>query len=653
MSNEKDCWRIPEVSKPIPEDKLLRNGKEYKGLDYYNSLSGEEQMIEMMKCKMSVLYWIEHYAFAPVTGGFIHMGTSEQWKSSPKFPLLFTLMDQRDTVQLLSSRQIGKTTMALMYALWAMIFFPEIQVMFLTLNSELAKDAVVRMTGMMSKLPKWMQIKNGSKAANTTFIKLSNGSMFKTSFISGAVDPNKAGRGLSQPIIILDEFAFCNHAEIVYTAMQPSIATARVHAKKNGYPTCIIMVSTPNGAGDNTFYNILKNSVRIEDIYDFENKKMFNNYLAEFDKPDCNDYISVTIHWSETHRDEEWYKQQCKDLNNNKRRINQELNLAFLGSSSSIFDDDIIAQLEVKKANETFELPFGNKFKLFGEINKNRVYLLGVDSSASTGASSDFSAITLVDAVTGQEVGVWKGKFAIVKQLSYLLKTIVKTLGVNYELDSDNLIVIIERNSFGKGVVEELVYADPTPEDDFDYSSYVWMDQYKDGEYVHGFWTGNAGKMGNGRRDQMFSELMNHVNEYPELIHSHELISDLRDLVQLSSGRIEAARGAHDDVVMSYAFCLYVRRQMIKSGEIVLEGEISAFQLTKDSMKKFIDVSLMSGMNTIQATILKDTNNDVYEEDLEYINNSRTYQSDLVTDDRIKNRIKKLDNFNLDDYLIM
>jgi hypothetical protein len=123
-----------------------------------------------------------------------------------------------------------------------------------------------------------MRVENASQAAKTTFIDLVNGSKFLTSFVSGAVDPDKVGRGLSQPIIILDEFAFCNYADIVYTSMQPSLSTARKYSKLNGYPTLLLGVSTPNGAGDNQFYSMLSNSTDIEEIYDFENKKLYDNY---------------------------------------------------------------------------------------------------------------------------------------------------------------------------------------------------------------------------------------------------------------------------------------------------------------------------------------------------------------------------------------
>ena len=622
------------------EELTFLSGEKYKGLDYYNKLSKEEQMVEYMKCKMSLLYWVEHYAWAPVSGGAIHMGTSEQWKSSPKFRILFKLFEQQDAVLLLTSRQIGKSTMALMYALWAMIFFPGIEIMFLTLNTVLAKDAIVRMNAMIEQLPKFMKPQNASRAAKSTFMDFKNGSKFKTSFISGAIDPDKAGRGLSQPIILLDEFAFCNHAEIVYTAMQPSISRARKFAKQNGYPTLLLAVSTPNGSGDNTFYSMYQHSVNLDDIYDYEEKKLYENYSDYFDADNTNSFVSVKIHWSETDRDDEWYKTQCKDLNFNQRRINQELDLMFLGSKTSIFNDDVIAELKIKKPHHEFTLPYGHKFKMFSEINPNEVYYLGADTSASTGASSDFSALSLIHARSGQEVGVWKGKFSVVKKFSHLLKTTVKTLSQNYGLDSDHLLAIIERNSFGKGVVEELVYNDPLL-DDFDYESYVWKDQYADGESVYGFWTGNSGKMGAGRRDQMFSELMNFVNDHPHFFHSKEIIDDLRHLEQKTTGRIEAAKGQHDDVVMALNFCLYVRKTKIQSGELYVDGEAMPFMLTTDVMSQMIDVAFSNS----NPGILNNSSSFEDDRDMDMLYND--YSNFGKT-----NTQKQINELSIDDYII-
>ena len=639
---DNDVWKSP---KEVSECKLLKPNAikvpEYLGEDYYNNeMTGNEQAMEWMKCKLSPLYWVEKYAYTPVTGGFIHMGSSEQWQSTNKFRLLFKLFELQDNVAFISSRQIGKTTLALLYALHCMIFFPGIKIAFLTLDSNRGKDAVARLKDMMSKLPNWMKVPVPSKAERTTFYHLGNKSMFDTMFVSGSIDPDTLGRGLSGSIIILDEAAFIKHMDIVYAAMQPSISTAKIYAKKFGYPTCLIAVSTPNGAGSNWFYNILQRSVKFDDIYDYENKKLYEGYADAINDPEKNAFISMKILWSDTHRDQTWYNEQCKELNFNQRKINQELDLVFLGSSTSIFSDAIISKLIPKASSKELQLPFGNKMKLFSDLIPGEIYLLGVDTAMSAGINSDYSALSLIHASSGQEVGVWKGKFSIVKRLAALVKAAIKGLNLLYNINEEYLKVIIERNSIGKETVEELIYNDPTL-DDFDYESYVWQEEVKNGkglptgEYTYGLYTSNTGKMGNGKRDQMFSELMNQVNARPDLFHSDELIDELRNLEQKTNGRIEASRGQHDDVTMAFNFCLYVRKHMIKSGELQIAGEIQAFALTPETMMDFIGVSIGEGKSNIV---------DEFDEFDELNKNGFIFQSE-----KKKN---KIDEFDISNYLI-
>jgi len=573
---------------------------EYLGEDYYNKLTENEQLIEHFKCKMSPLYWVEKYAYVPVTGGYIHMGSSEQWQSSTKFRLLFKLFELEDNVSFISSRQIGKTTLALLYALHCLIFFPGIKIAFLTLDSHRGKDAVSRLKEMMYKLPKWMQVPVDNKADKTTFYHLENKSRFDTMFVAGSVDPDTLGRGLSGSVIILDEAAFIRHMDIVYGAMQPSISTAKIYAKKNGYPTCMIAVSTPNGAGGNWFYGILQRSVKFDDIYDYDNKKLYNGYETIMDDPDKNAFVSMKVLWSDTHRDQDWYNKQCKELNFNQRKINQELDLVFLGSSTSIFNDSIISKLVPKKPLHKMSLPFGHELQLFSDIIPGELYLLGVDTAMSAGMASDYSALSLVHATSGQEVGAWKGKFSVVKRFAALVKGAIKGLNLLYNIDDEYLKVIIERNSIGKETVEELIYHDDV-DDLFDYEPYIWREELKDskglytGEFTYGLYTSNAGKLGAGKRDQMFNELMNQVNSRPDLFHSDLIIDELRNLEQKINGRIEAMRGQHDDIVMAFNFCLYVRKLLIKSGDLIIEGEISAFQLKPEDVHNLISISLGSG----------------------------------------------------------
>ena len=524
--------------------------------------------MEIMKCRLSALYFIENYVSVPVSGGRVSMKESEQWNMTDKYKIIIDLFQQHDAVLYMSSRQSGKTTTSAMYLLWCMIFFPKIQISYLTLDKNRAIDMISRMKEMMDSLPKWLQVKPKSGAERLSYYELINGSKITASFVSGSNDPDKVGRGLSSPVVFIDETAFISHAEIVWGALQPSVSAAKIFAKKNGYPNGVIFTSTPNGAGSNFFYNVYQNSVKFDDIYDYENKKLHDNYQKEFAKPEKNSFISVVLHWSEF-RSQEWYEAQRKDLNFDQRKISQELDLSFLGSNSCVFTDEIIALLIPKKRQHKITLPFGCFLELYDEIDPEETYFLGVDTAMSAGSGSDYSAMVLCRGSDGKPIGEWHGRFSVVKRFAQVVKASIKALKVLYGLTPENLKVVIERNSIGKETVEELIY----DESNFDYEEYLFHEVTEQGERVPGLYTSNSGKMGQGKRDKMFNMLMTIVNEKPYFINGPLLIDELRNLEQKVSGRIEASKNQHDDIVMAWNFCLFARKYLIDRGEFFVQGE--------------------------------------------------------------------------------
>ena len=545
--------------------------------------TAQNMVMEIMKCRMSALYFIENYISVPVAGGRVSMKESEQWNATDKYKIIIDLFQQHDAVLYMSSRQSGKTTTSAMYLLWCMIFFPKLQVSYLTLDKNRAIDMISRMKEMMDSLPKWLQVKPKSNAERMSYYELSNGSKITASFVSGSNDPDKVGRGLSSPIVFIDETAFINHAQIVWGALQPSVSAAKIFAKKNGYPNGVIFTSTPQGAGDNFFYNVYQNSVKFDDIYDYENKKLHDNYQQEFNKPEKNSFISVVLHWSEF-RSQEWYDLQRKELNFDQRKISQELDLSFLGSNSCVFSDEIIAQLIPKKRFSKITLPYGCELNLFDEIDPNEKYYLGVDTAMSAGSGSDYSAMILARASDGKPVGEWHGRFAVVKRFAQVVKATVKSLKIIYGLGSDNLNVVIERNSIGKETVEELIYDDSN----FDYEEYLFYETTEQGEKVPGLYTSNSGKMGQGKRDKMFNMLMTYVNEKAFTISGPLLMDELRNLEQKVNGRIEASRNQHDDVVMAWNFCLFARRYHIDKGQLFVKGESKGQALTTNEIMSVV-----------------------------------------------------------------
>src|SRR6056297_4264671 len=69
-------------------------------------------------------------------------------------------------------------------------------------------------------------------------------------------------------------------------------------------------------------------------------------------------FVKIKFHWTDDKtKDKNWYEQQCKDLNFDKRLINQELDLLFIGSTNCIFDDDFLGRLNSSPYKYRLKLP--------------------------------------------------------------------------------------------------------------------------------------------------------------------------------------------------------------------------------------------------------------------------------------------------------
>jgi len=581
---------------------------------------------EFLKCKISPLYFIENYCAVPVSGGMIPIKESDLWASTPKFRQLIKAIYVCDAVEFMASRQHGKTTTVILFLLWAMLFHSKLQIEYVTLDSKRATDAIKRMKDMLAYLPSWLQIPYKGKSEKVTYIELENGSRMNSNYVSGSIDPDRLGRGMSSPLIYVDETAFIPKMDIVWTAMQPAISAARVFAKKNNYPNGIIFSTTPNGAGMNFFYNVWSRGWDSTEVFKDDTINIESNWKEIIDNNnEKNNFVKFKIHWSETNKDDAWYKQQVKELNFNMRKVSQELDLVFLGSSNAVFPDEVLEMFKPKEVISKITLAYGETFELVEELDPTELYLLGVDTAASTAGSvkGDFSTLVLVKARTGDEIGSWHGKYSVVKRFAVVVKSLIQGLYELHALDEDTLTVIIERNSFGLGVVEELMFDDGG----FDYESYLYRYTLNNGDKIPGIVT-NAKS-----RDMMFNLLLSNINEMPERAGTALLQEELRNLEQKNNGRFEASGSAHDDVIMGYNFCLYVRNELINDGIIETDGRVSKYDPEKANY--FINITMTSSdsLNKKKDIITEHivTNND-FEDDrkrilTEFGYDSKNYES--------------------------
>lgn len=131
------------------------------------------------------------------------------------------------------------------------------------------------------------------------------------------------------------------------------------------------------------------NSLESDDIFN-EDESLVDNVDQLVAAPDKNSFIKIKYHWSEDPtKSDDWYLQQKRELNFNTRSINQELDLIFIGSTNCIFTDEFLSALEPRKQIQSIKLSHFSTLKLYGELDPNQYYIMGVDTAKSL-TVSDF-----------------------------------------------------------------------------------------------------------------------------------------------------------------------------------------------------------------------------------------------------------------------
>jgi hypothetical protein len=166
---------------------------------------------------------------------------------------------------------------------------------------------------------------------------------------------------------------------------------------------------------------------------------------------------------------------------------------------------------------------------------KKAKYLVAVDT-AGGGEEGDFAAVQVVDVATGLQCAELQERLRPVE-----LARVVAEMAREY----GQAVVVVERNNHGAAVLAYLETAER-------YGN-VW--RTRSGE--EGWLTTAASKPG------MIARLGTVLEETPERLRSRRLLGECRTFVSGERGRMNAASGAHDDLVMSMALALRVREEMV------------------------------------------------------------------------------------------
>lgn len=425
---------------------------------------------------------------------------------------------------ILKSRQLGFSTLCQAIVTYICCFYENCIMGVLSRSGDEASDFCRKTEDMIDKLPSW--IKPVYKNRSVQSFIIDNGCALWSSAIS-PTNPSSVFRGKSISFLIMDELAHMRYADISWTGIAPALSKSQNTARLSSIPYGTIFLSTPN---------------RTNGIGKF----FYDNWVSA--KNETSLLKPIRVHWKEIPEyanDPIWYYKQCSLLNNDKNKIAQELELKFISSDDALFSEKIQEQLQEQTKNfkplEKIRIPGRPNDKglwRINNINKQKFHIMSIDTASESG--SDYSAIQVIEYETMKQVIEYRGKLSV-KSFIEIIKFV--------ELLTPHNIIVVENNSYGNQVVEDL-----TSDEKRRYNLFgEWKRKSnKKGDFVVGINTNIK------TRPLIIDALFTYVTEETECIESERLAYELLSLTS-KRNKIEADTGCTDDLVMSYAFICYVR----------------------------------------------------------------------------------------------
>lgn len=485
-------------------------------------------------------------------------------------------------------RQCGITTVTSAWATGQMVFASKASpetILCIGNKLDISQQLVTKIGDFLDQVPRWMWGKDfyspnpdDPKNFKSIYIKRNKDEiqLFNKCRVVARSSGTNAARGISAvSILIFDEAAFIENSQAVYS--QAVAATASVKNAK------IVMVSTPNGK-DALYYRTYSQAIKNENNYHATEFRWFQDprynknlrWYRTAENGGTEWYYETVIddkgnvpydeeHWRSLERDgwtplSPWYEDMCKSFNNDEIKINQELNVSFLGSSDNVVPPEVIemqTSLNVVELPEDWELgdPFIKETWIWKKPIFGHRYVCAVDNSS--GSADDFTAIEIFDVDAIDE----KGNPCYEQVLEYngkLTGDAVGGLVDGYARQYNNALVVVEDiGGYGTATIltllalkyPNLYYDDPTlktPTIQKKYADY----NIKESDKLPGFHS-------NAARFPMISNFVQLLRNNVFKVRSKRVIGEL-DTWIFKSGRPDHMDGAHDDLLTCLAMGLYV-----------------------------------------------------------------------------------------------
>ena len=425
-----------------------------------------------------------------------------------------TQFAQSDYNIILKSRQLGISTLTAGYALWSMVFNQDFNALVIAIKQDTAKNLVTKIRVMHENLPSWL--KGKILEDNKLSLRLANGSQVKA--VSSSPD---AGRSEALSLLVIDEAAFIDGIDEIWTSAQQTLATGG---------RCIAL-STPNGVG-NWFHKTWTKAENGE-----------------------NKFKTIRLHWTvHPERDQKWRDEQ--DVILGADQAAQECDCDFISSGNSVVPGVLLEWYRSNMVQEPVERRgHDSAYWVWEYPNYTRSYVVVADVARGDGA--DYSTFHVIDVESVTQVAEYKAQIGV-KEFGNML--------VNVATEYNEALLVIENANIGWAAIQPAVdrgyknlYYTYKHEGvvDPDIQLRKGYDIKDKSQMVPGFTTSAR------TRPLLISKLDIYFREKACTVRSSRLIDELFVFVWKGS-RPEAQTGYNDDLVMAFSIAMYIRDTALK-----------------------------------------------------------------------------------------
>ncbi len=452
---------------------------------------------EWQRCKADRAYFIDTYCQ-------IYDATAREWVPFTLWQAQRTTLDMLHAHRLtvvLKARQLGLSWLVLADALHDLLFSPAATVLLFSRRDDEATYLLgdERLKGMYARLPAWMQARQQVTKSNDHEWQLSTGSVARAF-------PTSAGDSYTATLAIVDEADLVPDLNRLMRAVKPTI----------------------DGGGRMV---LVSRADKSEPMSEF--KAIYRGA-----KTGANGWASVFLPWHvRPSRDAAWYEAQRRDI------VSRTTALDDLHEQYPATDTEALAPRSLDKRipaewleqcyreRESLSLPTGAPsipgLRLYALPRPGRQYVVGGDP-AEGNPTSDDSALTVADKLTGEEVAALAGKFQPSTFAAH-----IDSIGTYFNRAS----VLVERNNHGHAVL-------------------LWLRDHSKLERLKG-WDEKEGWLSNSRgKALLYDGLADAFRDSDTLLHS---FSTWTQLASIEGASLLAPAGLPDDEADSYALANVAR----------------------------------------------------------------------------------------------